>query len=254
MSALLIIAGTDSSGGAGLTRDVAAATEMANTWPVLSGQTLNLRPVVTAVTVQTDQALQQIHPIPVEAIRDQIQAAVDTGPIGAVKIGMVGSAAATLAIARALETLLPNTCPVVLDPVLRSSSGGQLMSPLDLAPLLVRVDLITPNIPEASKLCPVRSDDGQPELVTYARQLQDTGVGAVLIKGGHGTGAMSVDHLFQGRGHVAFERPRLPQSKRGTGCSLATAIAVQLMGGETLETACIRAGDFVHNWLKEAVA
>ncbi|MEK0162868.1 hydroxymethylpyrimidine/phosphomethylpyrimidine kinase [Phaeobacter sp. A36a-5a] len=264
MSALLIIAGTDSSGGAGLTRDIAAATAMARMIPQFAARSLSLRPVVTAVTVQTNQALQEIYPTPVDGILGQIQAAVETGPISAVKIGMVGSAAAAEAIAATLARLLPPSCAVVLDPVLRSSSGGRLMHAGDLAPLMARADLITPNLHEASQLCPglhgavpgggSRFDPQHFGMAAQARQLHQAGAGAVLIKGGHGTDAMAVDHLFCDATHVAFPRPRLKQTKRGTGCTLATAIAVQLMAAQKIETACRAAGDYVHEWLKEIPA
>ncbi|UWR69419.1 bifunctional hydroxymethylpyrimidine kinase/phosphomethylpyrimidine kinase [Phaeobacter inhibens] len=263
MTTLLIIAGTDSSGGAGLTRDVAAATAMAQLLPQFAQRSLSLRPVVTAVTVQTDAALEEIHPTRPEIIQSQIRAAAATGPISAVKIGMVGSAMAAESIAKALALSVPDTCPVVLDPVLRSSSGGRLMQASDLTPLITRANLITPNVQEAAQLAPCLSDRqpdspdtpgiaSQTRRLQQARQLQDAGADAVLIKGGHGGGALSVDHLFFGDAHIRYERPRLPRGRRGTGCTLATAIAVQLMAGRGLDQACANAGDYVHEWLKEA--
>ncbi|ATF19050.1 bifunctional hydroxymethylpyrimidine kinase/phosphomethylpyrimidine kinase [Phaeobacter gallaeciensis] len=262
MSALLIIAGTDSSGGAGLTRDIAAATAMAQMLPLFAQRSLSLRPVVTAITVQTDTALEEIRPTPPEVIKSQIRAAAATGPISAVKIGMVGSAMAAEVIAKALAHSVPETCPVVLDPVLRSSSGGQLMQATDLKPLIARATLITPNLQEVAQLapCPIDRQPGSSEscdIASQARQLQQAhqlqkaGADAVLIKGGHGDGAMSVDQLFFGDTHVRYDRPRLPRGRRGTGCTLATAIAVQLMAGQNLDQACARAGDYVHEWLKE---
>ncbi|ATG34981.1 Hydroxymethylpyrimidine/phosphomethylpyrimidine kinase [Phaeobacter piscinae] len=259
MSALLIIAGTDSSGGAGLTRDIAAATAMAQLLPPFAQRSPALRPVVTAITVQTDTALEEIRPTPPETIQSQIRAAAATGPISAVKIGMVGSAMAAKAIAKALAHSVPETCPVVLDPVLRSSSGGQLMQVADLKPLIARATLITPNLQEAAQLAPSASNrqPDSPEasgIALQARQLQEAGADAVLIKGGHGGGAISVDQLFFGDTHVRYDRPRLQRGRRGTGCTLATAIAVQLMAGQNLDQACAHAGDYVHEWLKEVAA
>ncbi|WP_405106960.1 hydroxymethylpyrimidine/phosphomethylpyrimidine kinase [Phaeobacter sp. BS52] len=265
MSALLIIAGTDSSGGAGLTRDIAAATAMAQLLPPFAQRTPALRPVVTAITVQTDTALEEIQPTRPETIQSQIRAAAATGPISAVKIGMVGSAMAAEVIAKALVHSVPETCPVVLDPVLRSSSGGQLMQAADLKPLIARATLITPNLQEAAQLAPSASNrhPDRPEAsgislqarqLQQARELQQAGADAVLIKGGHGGGAMAVDQLFFGDTHVRYDRPRLPRSRRGTGCTLATAIAVQLMAGRRLEQACAHAGDYVHECLKEGAA
>ncbi|APG46301.1 bifunctional hydroxymethylpyrimidine kinase/phosphomethylpyrimidine kinase [Phaeobacter porticola] len=250
MSALLIIAGTDSSGGAGLTRDVAAAAAMAQATHHYCETPLLLRPVVTAVTAQTDRALRDVHPVPNEGLLAQLRAAIETGPIGAVKIGMVGSPTAAETIAHFLETELPDDCPVVLDPVLRSTSGGDLMQAADLTPLIMRADLITPNLSEAAQLAGQASASPLTDIATQARQVISLGAKAALIKGGHGTGAMSVDHLFEGDQCTAYERPRLSNGKRGTGCTLATSIAVQLLTGHSLAQACANAGDHVHTWLK----
>lgn len=233
MTVILAIGGTDSSGGAGLTRDTAMAAELAVT----------VRPVVTAVTVQTDAAVLGVHPCPPTAVADQVRAALATAPApGAVKIGMLGSAEA----AEAVDLALPAGLPIVLDPVLKASSGGTLMDAGGFGTLLRRAALVTPNLAELEVLA---GAGGSVEVKAAALLAQ--GVQAVLVKGGHGTGTKSTDLLFTQDGAVIpFAAQRLPVSKRGTGCSLATAIACHLAQGAALPDACSKAKDAVHRWLR----
>ncbi len=241
MSHILVIAGTDSSGGAGLSRDITMATRLG----------CSVAPVVTAVTVQTHAALLACHPVPAEIIAAQLDAAFDQHGAApkAVKIGMIGSAEAAHLLAR----ILPPDLPVVLDPVLKSSSGGTLMTLDTLAPLLPRVTVLTPNLDESAQLSGLElAQDTAPrlaELSEQARLLQAKGAQSVLIKGGHGTGPQSIDHLFTKQGHAAFAARRLTRGKRGTGCSLATALACGLAQGSPLEQACAKAKAAVSDWL-----
>lgn len=233
MTVILAIGGTDSSGGAGLTRDTAMAAELG----------VAVRPVVTAVTVQTDEAVLGVHPCPPEAVADQIRAALATDPTpGAVKIGMLGSAA----IAKAVEAALPAGLPAVLDPVLKASSGGMLMDAAGFGALMRRAALVTPNLVELEVLAGIEGP-----LEAQAAALLAQGVQAVLVKGGHGTGSESTDLLFTPQGPVRrYTAQRLPVSKRGTGCSLATAIACHLARGAVLDSACGQAKLSVHRWLR----
>ncbi|WP_417474153.1 hydroxymethylpyrimidine/phosphomethylpyrimidine kinase [Leisingera sp.] len=234
MSAILAIGGTDSSGGAGLSRDAAMAAALGVT----------LRPAVTAVTVQTDAAVLAVHPCTAEAVADQITAALATpAPPGAVKIGMLGSAA----VADAVTNALPDDLPIVLDPVLKATSGGTLMTAGGFGALLRRVAVVTPNLDELTALSGCSGDPAR-----QAAALLAQGVQAVLVKGGHGRGALSTDVLYCAEGSpVAFAKPRLGVSKRGTGCSLATAIACHLAMGAPLPEACRAAKEAVHRWLQE---
>ncbi|MCB4455860.1 bifunctional hydroxymethylpyrimidine kinase/phosphomethylpyrimidine kinase [Leisingera sp. McT4-56] len=233
MTVILAIGGTDSSGGAGLTRDTAMAAELAVT----------VRPVVTAVTVQTDAAVLGVHPCPPTTVADQVRAALATAPApGAVKIGMLGSAEA----AEAVDLALPAGLPIVLDPVLKASSGGTLMDADGFGALLRRAALVTPNLAELEVL----AGAGGPVEVKAAALLAQ-GVQAVLVKGGHGTGTKSTDLLFTPDGAVIpLAAQRLPVSKRGTGCSLATAAACHLAQGAALPDACSKAKRAVHRWLR----
>ncbi|WP_323782661.1 hydroxymethylpyrimidine/phosphomethylpyrimidine kinase [Leisingera sp.] len=232
MTVILAIGGTDSSGGAGLTRDTAMA----------AGLGAAVRPVVTAVTVQTDEAVLAIHPSPPQAVADQARAALATPPApGAVKIGMLGSAG----VAEAVNDALPAGLPIVLDPVLKASSGGRLMAAGGFGALLQRAALVTPNLVELEA---ISGSTGSIE--AQAAQLLAQGARAVLVKGGHGTGVESIDVLYTADGAATpFAAARLPGSKRGTGCSLATAIACRLARGDSLPEACRRGKAAVHRWL-----
>lgn len=236
MSRVLVIAGTDSSGGAGLARDMMVATQLG----------CEVKPVVTAVTVQTDQEMRHITPVSPEVVAGQIIAGFEGEAPRAVKIGMLATPEIAAAVA---ATLRSYDAPIVIDTVLRSSSGGQLFDGDGFGPLFRLAALITPNLDEAAALThrPLAGDDG--ELTTQAQMLQGMGSRAVLLKGGHGTGAESVDHLFQGADHRRFAAPRLVVGKRGTGCALSSAIACGLALGHDLPTACEYAKRFVHGWM-----
>ena len=234
MAQLLVIAGTDSSGGAGLSRDVATATEFS----------VAVSPVVTAVTAQTDDGLLSAQGISAEVIRAQIDAALQTRDIHAIKIGMLGTGDAVRVVARALKS---TKAPVVLDPVLRSTSGGTLLdaqgAELLLRELLPNVTLVTPNLDELGAL------SGSQDAPT-AEQVRRLGAQAVLVKGGHANGTDCTDILFSKQGEtVSFGAPRLLVSKRGTGCTLATAIACGLAKGLSLSAACARAKEHLQSWL-----
>lgn len=239
MNRILVIAGTDSSGGAGLSRDVAMAQSLQ----------CSVSPVVTAVTAQTDSAVLSIQPLAPEMVAAQIETAcVDpaTRP-RVVKIGMLGTAG----IADAVAQSLPKELPIVLDPVLKSSSGGALMTMECLEPLLSRVTLLTPNLLESAQLSGTPLQQDLASLRRQAQILQNMGPDAVLIKGGHGSGNQASDDLFCDDLHRRFSSPRLPVQKRGTGCSLATAISCELAKGNDLVAACAKGRAAVLRWLQE---
>lgn len=238
MTRILIIAGTDSSGGAGLTRDVAVATVLG----------CAVTPVVTAVTAQTDAAIHDIHPIPSDVVRSQIETAFEQGPPDAIKIGMLGASDIAATLASALRDI---DVPVVLDPVLKATSGGVLARKTQIEPLLARSTLVTPNLPEAAALTHSPCATGDRDIVAQAENLRAWGATAVLVKGGHGEGVECVDHLFEPSGHFKLTSQRLPVTRRGTGCSLSTAIACHLALGQDLPEACRRAKAYVHRWISQ---
>ncbi|MBE1297252.1 bifunctional hydroxymethylpyrimidine kinase/phosphomethylpyrimidine kinase [Phycobacter azelaicus] len=238
---ILVIAGTDSSGGAGLTRDTATATALG----------CHVAPVVTAVTVQTSQALSRISAMPVKMVHAQMAAALEEAPVAAVKIGMLGNAG----IARAIAQGLPRDIPVVLDPVLKTSSGGLLGTGQSLAPLMEKVTLLTPNLSESAFLSGQPFSE-EPEALRWHAEIlmaagSTRGPEAILIKGGHASGEESRDHLFFADAHAVFAARRLPRGRRGTGCTLATAIACYLARGQSMEAACALGKRHVTDWLKQ---
>lgn len=236
---ILIIAGTDSSGGAGLTRDTSVATLLG----------LDVLPVVTAVTAQTHSGVWAINPMSVSFIKWQIEAALASEPIQAIKIGMLCNAQIAKCVADCISHC---SVPVVIDPVLKSSSGKSLTSGHLSNKLLALADLVTPNLSEAAAFSKRAPASDANEIAAQARAIMSSGCKAVLIKGGHGSGPASVDHLFDTSGHRQFSAPRLKTDKRGTGCFLATAIACKLASGENLANACHSAKGILYDWLQRA--
>ncbi|WP_432286629.1 hydroxymethylpyrimidine/phosphomethylpyrimidine kinase [Aminobacter sp. BA135] len=227
-SHVLIVAGSDSSGGAGIVRDV----------ETVSAFGLRSSVAVTAVTVQTHARVERIEQMPPDLVAQQMRAAFAANPIAAVKIGMLGTAATIDTVASVLASSLP--VPMVLDPVLASTSGRKLLAgnAIDalkrkLVPLCT---LVTPNLPELALLTgrPLAASEG--DIASQAAKLFDTGAPAILVKGGHATGATATDLLFlPGREPIRFEASRIAVAMRGTGCMLASAIAAHLAQYETLE-------------------
>ena len=322
---VLVIAATDSSGGAGLVRDVRVLTDFS----------VDALCVATAVTAQSDKRVFAVHHIPPDVIRAQLTAALETRRVGAVKIGMLGTRATVEAVAESLAAMvgamgaeggmpamahegtppaadvasagegipptdagpegqasgsIPSrlsrllshgmashaTIPIVLDPVLVSSSGGVLLDSRGRAALLEKLlpqtTLITPNIPEIAALLGEPIAANEVEWVNQARRLLEFGCQAILLKGGHATGEEAIDLLVtrahnpppdrrqpDGRqneagkpgnpvGNIVVERitsKRVPATSRGTGCALASAIAASLASGHSLAEACKRAKRYV---------
>jgi len=241
MTHIMVIAGSDSSGGAGITRDIATATALG----------YQVTPVVTAVTAQTNSALKKVHPVPAPIIAGQINCASVDNAVGAIKIGMLGSTKAVSAVTMAIISL---NKPIVLDPILRTSSGGQLHGEKGFGRLLHLATLVTPNLDEAAALTDTPLARHDADIATQAQMLLDQGAKAVLIKGGHGTGDTTTDQLFCAAGHHRFTAPRLPLSQRGTGCTLSTAIACYLGSQYPLPAACEQAAQHVQTWLKSTPA
>ena len=245
MNAVLVIAGTDSSGGAGLTRDVATLTHFGS--KVLCA--------VTAVTAQTDAAVGCVVTLPAMLVRAQIEAALASARVGAIKIGMLGDAAIVAAVSAALPPR--EAAPLVLDPVLGASSGRELLDAAGRAALRERLlphtTLLTPNIGEAATLLEAPPATAEEEIVAQGRALCALGPRAVLMKGGHAGGPLAVDWLVAAEGPVErFSAPRLPGARRGTGCTLASAIAAGLAAGLGLIAACGQAKQHVTELLRQS--
>ncbi|WP_129774752.1 hydroxymethylpyrimidine/phosphomethylpyrimidine kinase [Peristeroidobacter soli] len=240
---VLVIAGTDSSGGAGLVRDVQVITELG----------ARASCVVTAVTAQTNSEVVTSYALAPGLVRQQLRAALRANDVRAIKIGMLGTGANVRAV---LDELLDSSdIPIILDPVLCSSSGATLLDPegerLLRDQLLRRSTLVTPNLIEAGVLLdePIAKDEG--EQATQAEKLLRFGSVGVLLKGGHGTDGDSVDVLATRTGPpLLFRAKRLDVTMRGTGCALSSAIAALMASGMPMELACQRAKTYVHDKLR----
>jgi hydroxymethylpyrimidine/phosphomethylpyrimidine kinase len=211
---VLVIAGWDSSRGAGVDADLETLEALGCAGHV----------VLTALTEQGGGGLKGAWPVPAEAVQRRIEAALETGSIGAAKAGMLATKESVLAVAGSL----PGHLPLVLDPVLSTTAGGALLEPAGLKALkevlAPRAALLTPNLPEL-------------EALGGEKWARDLGV-PVLCKGGHGSGDTLRDRLWiPGETERVFTHPRQAGSLRGSGCRLATAIAASLAGGLVLEEA-----------------
>lgn len=239
---VLVIGGTDSSGGAGLVRDIQVITEFG----------ARASCVVTAVTAQTNNQVAASQVLAPEFVRQQMRTALSSNDIRAIKIGMLGNSA----VVRAVLDELPDRThiPIVVDPVLCSSSGAALLDPEGMQllrdHLLPRVTLVTPNLIEAGALLAehvAKDDAGQ---AAQAEALLRFGSKGVLLKGGHGSDSDSVDVLATRAGPLYLLRAeRLDVSMRGTGCALSSAIAALMAAGVPMEPACQRAKAYVYDKL-----
>ena len=239
----LTVAGSDSSGGAGIQADLKTFAAFG-----VYGAS-----VITALTAQNTQGVSGIHQVPAEFVTAQMDAVFGDLEVGAVKIGMVAQLATIDAIAAGLARWSPKH--VVLDPVMVVTSGDRLLAADAVerlrTTLIPRAVLITPNLPEAAALLdePVAADEAAIE--SQGRRLLALGCDAVLIKGGHGQGAESIDYLVSGHGTLALSTPRIATpNTHGTGCSLSSAIAAGLAKGEDLEAAVRQA----KAWISAAIA
>lgn len=227
---VLVFAGLDPSGGAGIAADLTA----------IAAQGVHALPVVTALTVQDQNRVYEVVPVDCALLARQAQALIDSVKIGAVKLGIPGNRANAEAIAALIAQLRRRypQLPVVLDPVLASGHGDALARGDALAalePLLAAATLVLPNLREAHALgqlaCP-----------------------HVLVTGGHGEGPEVVNR-WRSPGHGQEWRwPRLAGQFHGSGCTLAAAIAARLALGESMADALERGQSFTHQSLAQSFA
>jgi hydroxymethylpyrimidine/phosphomethylpyrimidine kinase len=235
---ILIIAGSDSGGGAGIQADIKTVT-------MLGGHAMT---AITAITAQNTLGVNAVHPIPAETILAQIDAVVGDIGVDAIKIGMIGSPFAAEMIARRLEAL--KDTPIVFDPVMVATSGSTLADDATIAAFGQLMDLATvatPNLPELKRL----TEEEDP--VAAALALVGRHGCAVLIKGGHEDGEALADALIETDNMTSWQGQRIDTtSTHGTGCTLASAIALFLAEGASLSQAVGRAREFVRIALREA--
>jgi len=239
----LTIAGSDSSGGAGIQADL-------KTFAALGVYGAS---VITALTAQNTTGVRGIHQVPAEFVTAQIDAVFSDFAVGAVKIGMVAQRASIDAIADGLKRWSPKD--VVLDPVMIATSGDRLLAAEAVAALRTKLipcaSVITPNLPETAALLEEPVAASEAAIESQGKRLLAMGCRAVLIKGGHGQGAESIDYLFGADRMLALAAPRIAtQNSHGTGCSLSSAIAAGLAKGEDLETAIRNA----KAWISAAIS
>jgi len=239
----LTIAGSDSSGGAGIQADLKSFAALG-----VYGAS-----VITALTAQNTRGVSGIHQVPADFVTAQIDAVFSDLAVDAVKIGMVAQLATIDAIAEGLKRWSPKH--VVLDPVMVATSGDRLLAADAVealrTKLIPRAALITPNLPEAAALLDEPVAASEAAIESQGRRLLSMGCPAVLIKGGHGQGADSTDYLVTASGVIALPAPRIAtKNTHGTGCSLSSAIAAGLAKGEDMETAVRNA----KAWVSAAIA
>lgn len=225
---VLVVGGSDSSGGAGIARDI----------ETISAVGVRTCLAVTALTVQTHDAVIEIHHSPPSMVANQMCAALQANDVATIKIGMLATAKIIVAVAAVLRKF-PQV-PAVLDPVLASTSGRALLEAgaiaamkRDLMPLCC---IVTPNLPELALLTGSELASDEDGALQQGQRLQAVGPQALLIKGGHASGPRSADILLRSDHEpIHFDTPRLAISMRGTGCMLASAIAAHLAKAKSLE-------------------
>lgn len=242
---LLVIAGSDSGGGAGIQADIKTAT-------ALGAYAMT---AVTSVTVQNTQGVHAIHPIPASIVRAQIVSAMEDIGADAIKIGMLGSSDMIQAVAQTLIAYA-KAIPVVVDPVMEAKGGASLLEDEAANTLMVSLfphaTLITPNAPEAARLTGLPIETVA-DCAQAGQSLLATGAQSVLVKGGHLAGETVTDVLVSKGSAQRLTAPRLDtRSTHGTGCTLATAIAVGLAQGVPMLDAIRRARSYVQEAIRTA--
>ncbi len=240
----LTIAGSDSGGGAGIQADL-------KTFSALGVYGAS---VITAVTAQNTLGVTAIHDVPAEIIGAQIEAVLSDLDVRAIKIGMLSRVETIETVA---DRLAGTTVPIVLDPVMVATSGDRLLRADAVEAIKARLMplamVATPNLHEAAVLTGRPMAASEDEMEDQARLILRHGARAVLIKGGHGTGADAVDILVDPDGSDRFVAPRLITSHdHGTGCTLSSAIAAGLAKGEALAPAIAAAKTYLHAALRAA--
>ena len=232
---ILIIAGSDSGGGAGMQADIKTVT-------MLGGHALT---AITAITAQNTQGVSAVHPVPAEMILAQIDAVIADFGVDAVKIGMIGSAFAAEQVAARLASLRAEQpgLPIVFDPVMVATSGDSLADEATIAAfgkLMAVATIATPNLPELQRLT------AEEDPVSAALHLVGQYGCAVLIKGGHDEGDALADALIETDNMTSWQGQRIAtEDTHGTGCTLASAIALFLAQGNGPAEAVARAREFV---------
>ena len=242
----LTIAGSDSSGGAGIQADH-------KTFAALGVYGAS---VITAVTAQNTTGVSAVHAIPADIVAAQVRAVLSDLHVTAIKIGMVFSAEIAAAIATCLAEV-PDI-PVVLDPVMIATAGARLMDESAVETIVVqlfpRALCVTPNLAEAASLTGEAVAADEVAMIRQARRIMAMGAQSVLMKGGHGTGEESIDLLITQDATHRVAAPRIAtRNLHGTGCTLSSAITVGIARGRALPDAVTAAKRYVTDAIAAAV-
>ena len=234
----LTIAGSDSSGGAGIQADL----------KTFSALQVYGASVITALTAQNTLGIEAVHVVPPDIVGAQMRVVAADLKVGAIKIGMLATSAVIEAVAEGLQDFAG--VPVILDPVMVAASGYPLLDADAVATLrstlMPVATLITPNLAEAASLLGQPLARNEYEMAVQALKLKEAGAKAILIKGGHAQGETALDILFDGSVPVSLEVPRVDtRNTHGTGCTLSAAIAAELAKGATLAKAAETAKAYV---------
>ncbi len=242
---VLIVAGSDSGGGAGIQADIKAVT-------ALNGFAMT---AITALTAQNTLGVHGIHAVPVDFIRRQIEVVLEDLGADAIKTGMLATSPVIRTVGEALAELAPNV-PLVVDPVMVAKGGSLLLETEAVKTLkwtlLPRATVITPNLYEAEVLTGMKIA-GEVDMLAAAKELLKLGPKAVLLKGGHLQGGLVVDLLVTPEGVRRFSGLRIEtRHSHGTGCTLASALACGIAQGLDLARAVERAREYVRVGLETA--
>lgn len=240
---VLSVAGSDPSGGAGVQADLKTFTALG----VYGGA------VLTALTAQSTRGVTGVHRVPEDFVTAQLDAVLADLDVRAVKTGMLGTADVVEAVAAAVER--HRVPALVVDPVMVATSGDRLVDDATVAAIAARLlplaTVVTPNLPETAVLTGGRAPTDEAAMAAAGRTLVAAGARAVLVKGGHLTGAEAVDLLVTREGIERLAAPRVrTRNTHGTGCTLSSAIAARLALGDDLHAAVV----FAKAYLTEAVA
>jgi len=241
---ILTIAGSDSGGGAGIQADLKAIS-------ATGGYGLS---VITALTAQNTRGVDAIYPVAIDFLKAQMRSVASDIRIDAVKVGMLGTPEVTVAVAEFLHTL---DCPIVVDPVMVAKSGDRLLhADAVLAmreQLLPLATVITPNLPEAADLLGQSEASTEEEMINQASALQDLGVHACLLKGGHLAADDSPDLLMVQSAMHWFRGMRVATANtHGTGCTLSSALASYLGQGQGIDQAVANAKSYIQGAIAAA--
>jgi len=243
---VLIVAGSDSGGGAGIQADIKTVT-------ALGGYAMT---AITAITVQNTLGVTLVHAVPPEVVRAQIGAVMSDLGADAWKLGMLGSAAHVRAVADAYDAFGQNV-PLVVDPVMIAKGGAALVAEdaveIIATHLVPRAAIVTPNALEAERLTDIEVRDLDGQINAAEKLVEEFGAHAALIKGGHIDGDIIRDVLLTREGYRVFESRRIDtKATHGTGCTLASAIAAHIAQGAAIDEAVEKARFYLVEAIRHA--